>query len=363
MYKREFMLLAVSLADKVKGISSPNPNVGAVIVKNNEVIGKGFTQLYGKDHAEIQALKSCTKDPIDADLYVTLEPCSHYGKTPPCTDAIIKAGIKNVYAGIKDPNPKVNGQGFQTLNKAGINTKYPYCENIIKKQLEYYLHWMKYKKPFVILKNAVSLDGKIAAENGESKWITNEASRNKVHHLRQEVDAVMTTINTVIKDDPLLNVRLDEVKSHPQRVILDPKLQIPTESQIFQTMSQYKTILFYDKNMKFDPMAKKKLHQCQTVAVSCENYLLNIDEVLSALAEMNITSVLIEAGPTLSSCLLKNNLVNKLYYFIAPKILGGTKNVFDHLDITNLVQQINLQDINIEILNSDILVTGYLKKK
>ena len=277
------MELAIELAEQGRGKTSPNPFVGAVVVKEGKVIGTGFTKPYGDDHAEVQALKNCIESPQGADLYVTLEPCSHYGKTPPCAEAIIKAGIKNVYAGIRDPNPKVDGNGFETLRQANVNVEYPFCENIISKQLEYYLHWVVTGKPFVILKNAVSLDGKIAANNGSSKWITNELSRNKVHQLRHEVDAVVTTINTVKQDNPILNVRLDEVYKHPIRVILDPHIEIDPNSNICKTASEYQTIIFYDNKMKLEAKHCELAKQSSLLPVNCEASLLDFDEILTAL--------------------------------------------------------------------------------
>ena len=348
------MELAINIAEKARGLCNPNPNVGAVIVKKNKIIGQGYTLSYGSDHAEIQAIKNCNENPKDADLYVTLEPCSHYGKTPPCTESIIKAGIKNVYAGIQDPNPKVKGKGFTSLKEAGIKTNYPFFEKEISKQLEVYLHWIQYKKPFVIMKNAVSLDGKIAAENGDSKWITSETSRKKVHELRQEADAVLTTINTLLKDDPLLNVRLEDKKRDPIRIILDPKLEIPYNSQIYKTIKEQTTIIFFDKDLPIK-------HSLDAIPVSCKNNFLDFNEILSILADKNITSIMVEAGPTLNSYLLKNNYVNKLYYFIAPKIIGGTKNVYHDLDILRLENQLKIHEVDIKIFGSDILVSGYLK--
>jgi len=361
MFQSEFMERAVMLADMGLGKCSPNPAVGAVVVKSGRIIGEGFTQPYGGDHAEVQAIKNCTEDTEGADLYVTLEPCSHFGKTPPCVDFIYKAKIANVYAGIKDPNPKVDGKGFFMLKVAGINVEYPFYEEIIKKQLEYYLTWVQKKKPFVIMKNAVSLDGKIASKNGDSKWITSEASLKRVHALRNEVDAILTTINTVKKDNPMLNVRLDMVNKQPLRVVLDPFLEIEIQSNLCQTAETFKTIIFYDKNLvkkeKIDILNEKKIN---TIPVSANDEYLNIDEILFYLGEMKILSVLVEAGTKLNSYLLKNQYVNKLFYFLSPKILGGDKNVFDSLNIVDMKNQIKIYDANIEVIENDVLFIGYL---
>ncbi|MCL1826449.1 MAG: bifunctional diaminohydroxyphosphoribosylaminopyrimidine deaminase/5-amino-6-(5-phosphoribosylamino)uracil reductase RibD [Candidatus Cloacimonetes bacterium] len=371
MYISDYMIMAIAEAEKMRGKTNPNPNVGAVIVKNNRVIGTGATQPYGKDHAEIQALKNCMQDPLNADLYVTLEPCCHAGKTPPCTDAIIKANIKNVYVGIKDPNPLVNGKGFEALKKAGINVEYHFYENEISQQLETYLWWITTQRPFIILKNAASLDGKIAAENGDSKWITSKAARKKVHQLRNEVDAVMTTVNTVLKDDPLCNVRLDDIDEvkHPIRLILDPKLEIPLTSAILNSIDKYKTIVFYDKSIKTTGnfaklnkfIASQKDSMIALTPVAAENGKLDLAEVFYILGQWKITSIMVEAGTTLNSYLIQNNFVNKICYFIAPKILGGNQNVFQNLNIPSLEKHIPLRNTSVEIYGDNVLIIGYME--
>ena len=353
MYQEKYMLRAIELAEKARGKCSPNPAVGAVLVQNDNIIGEGYTQIYGEDHAEVNAIKQSRESTEGADLYVTLEPCSHYGKTPPCVEAIYKAGIKNVYAGIKDPNPKVNGRGFFLLKMAGINIEYPFFEEEISNQLEYYLTWIQSKKPFVILKNAVSLDSKIASVYSDSKWITNDLSRQRVHLLRSEVDAVLTTINTVQADNPMLNVRLSNDCKQPIRVILDPFLKIDINSNIYKTADIYKTLIFYNSKIEIPNIHEDAINKKFPVLipVSANEEFLNINEVLIKLGEMKITSVLIEAGTKLNTFLLENNLVDKLFYFIAPKILGGNTNVFE-----GLKKQINLKNIKIEIIDKDILI-------
>ena len=360
-YNQKYMELAISIAENAKGKCSPNPPVGAVIVANDIVIATGHTQRCGQDHAEVQAIKNMPKNTsTHTELYVTLEPCSHFGKTPPCTQAIIQAGIKNVYAATKDPNPKVNGKGFELLQKAGINVSYPHCEDIVRKQLEYYIKWIETKKPFIILKNATSIDGKIATNCGNSKWITSERAREKVHQLRSEVDAVITTINTVKTDNPTLNARTPSATKQPIRVILDTKLEIDPQSNICKTAKDYQTIVFYDS--KLHEKTKITLLEqlsIKTIPVTAHKELLNIDEILTILGAQNITSILVEAGTTLNSYLLKNKYIDKIYYFIAPKILGGTKNAYDDLGIEKWDKQIKLNDIKHEIIDEDILLIGY----
>lgn len=356
------MKLAIDIAEKGRGKCSPNPFVGAVIVKNDKIIGQGFTQVCGQDHAEIQALKTAGTEAKDADIYVSLEPCSHYGKTPPCAEALIKAGIKNVYAGIKDPNPKVNGTGFAMLKQAGINVEYGFFSEVISQQIEYYLKWIQTGKPFIIMKNAVSLDGKIAADNGTSKWITNEKSRMMVHQLREEVDAVLTTINTVKKDNPILNVRKENPYKHPVRVILDNNLDIDFDSNICKTSKEIDTIIFYDDenidSSKIPKLQELGINLIKTKRSADKNFL-DLEDVLLKLGSMKISSLMTEAGTALNSYLLKNKFVDKLYYFIAPVILGGSKSVFNHLNIADISDKIKLTNYKTETVDNDILVIAY----
>jgi len=366
MYNPAHMLRAISVAETNRCLTSPNPFVGAVLVKDGIVLSSGWTQNYGADHAEVQAIKKSTTDPSGADLYVTLEPCCHFGKTPPCTQAIIDAGIKNVYAGISDPNPKVNGKGFEILKNAGINVEYPYFKDEISRQLEFYLKWISTGLPFVITKSAVSLDGKISTENNSSKWISNKESRKRVHELRQQVDAVLTTINTVQKDDPMLNVRLENHLKNPIRIILDPRLQISINYQICQSANVIKTIIFYDKNFQDASLKLSEIEkfQIEAIPVSCQpddEFHLNFQEILHIMGQQKICSILIEAGSNLNSFLVKNRYIDKVYYFISPKFLGGNKTVLHELGIEDITEQICLKGTKIEIIEEDVLVSGYLK--
>lgn len=364
MYNEKYMKLAIEIAEQGRGKCSPNPFVGAIIVKDDEIVGQGFTQVCGHDHAEVQALKQAKDKAKDAEMYVTLEPCAHYGKTPPCAKAIIEAGIKAVYAGIQDPNPKVNGKGFEMLKQANIHIESNFFKDNITRQLEYYLKWIQIQKPFIIMKNAVSLDGKIAADNGNSKWITNEKSRQQVHHLRQEVDAVITTINTVKQDNPMLNVRLQNVFKQPIRVILDPILEIDIHCNICKTANDIPTLIFYDKSLQ-DKSKLTLLNQTGIQSIPANTIIANnkiyldMDDVLLKLGALKICSVMVESGNKLNSYLLKNKLVDKLYYFIAPKILGGNFNVYDSLNISNMDDKIELSDISIKTFDDNILVSGY----
>lgn len=360
-YNEKFMRMAIEIAEKGRGLSTPNPFVGAIIVKDGIVVGNGFTQKCGSDHAEIVALKEAKEKAQGAELYVTLEPCCHHGKTPPCTEAIIKAGISQVYAGLKDPNPLVAGNGFKTLEAAGIKVEFDLLNNEIEKQLEIFLHWKRMNRPFIIMKNAVSLDGKIATKTGESKWITNDQSRQEVHKLRASVDAIITGINTVIADDPLLTARHEVNARTPIRVILDPFLDIPIDSLVLETASTYPTLIV--KAEDYHCSGKEEYLDdcfCEILSAPAKGNCLDLNFIMKYLSEQNISSVLVETGNTLSTAFMRHKLVDKLYYFIAPKILGGLNTVFEELNIEKMSEALLLEIDQIRNLNNDILIIAYV---
>jgi len=357
-----FMQRAIALAGEARGKCSPNPFVGAVIVKNNRVIGEGRTQACGSDHAEVQAIKSCSESCTDAEIYVTLEPCSHYGKTPPCAKAIIESGIKAVYMGIQDPNFLVSGNGIQMLRDAGIKVETGLCAAEITLQLESYLTYITKFRPFVILKTAVSLDGRIAAEDGTSRWISCEESRQKTHELRQEADAVMTGIGTIRKDNPLLNVRLENPHKQPLRVILDARYNLSLDSQIARTAHEYKTLVFtgspYADSAREAQLKALDIEVCRIYSASSK---LHLPTVLNELYKRKVTSVLVEAGSQINTSFLQAGLVDKLIMFIAPKLLGGEHLAWGKIGIDNIGQAWNLKQLDIEKVGSDIMLTGYFR--
>lgn len=375
-YSSSLMNLAIKQADYAHYISRPNPNVGAIVVKNNKVIGFGYSQAYGSDHAEIVALKEAGNLAKDGELYVTLEPCSHQGKTPPCTDAIIKAGIKTVYIGILDPNPLVAGRGVELLKKAGIKVQIGYKTKQIEKQLEYYLHWRKHNLPFVMMKNAVSLDGKIAAPDGNSKWITSEEARHFGRLKRAEGGAIITGIGTVLADNPMLILRADEMDklrikadnnhiAQPVRIILDSSLKIPLNSKIVETAKEYKTIIIKSNSSKINHEKEDKLRQMgvNIIGINSIDNKIDLKALLVFLAEHKFTSIFIEAGPKLSTAFLNQGLVDKVFYFIAPKALGGTNDVYQHLHVDSLRTAIEFERVIPQLINKDnILLEAYVKK-
>ena len=355
-----FMKQAIRLAEKARGTCSPNPFVGAVIVKNGKIISEGWTQKYGEDHAEIQALKKAGKSARDADLYVTLEPCAHYGKTPPCADAIIKAGIKRVFIGILDPNPLVNGKGVKKLLDAGIEVTSGIMEEEINRQLEYYLCRIQKGRPFVLWKAALSLDGKYAAQDGSSRWITGESSRIIVHHLREEADVILTGIGTVLKDDPMLNVRLPKPIKQPLRAILDPYLEIPLNSQIVRSLTEYRTAIFCAPGRENSPHAETLLSLGANIyPVTAKGKILCLKEVLGILHQQGNYLILLECGSQLASSFFSEKLIDKSYIFYAPKILGGNQAILNELDLPDINSAIHLKDVLLKKTGEDWFIIGY----
>jgi len=358
-----YMKEALKLAAEGKGFVNPNPLVGAVIVKDEKIIGKGYHKFFGGPHAEVYALREAGDNAKGADLYVTLEPCSHYGKTPPCAKAIVEAGIKKVVIGSVDPNPLVSGRGVKILRDKNIEVVTGVMEREAAKINEIFMNYIKSKVPFVILKSGVTLDGKIATVSGESKWITGEKSRLKVHQIRNRVMAIMVGVGTVILDDPLLTTRLEGKCKSPKAIIVDSKLRVPIESQIFKTSSEREIIIACTE--KFDKDKAESLNSIGVNLVVCPEDgegKVNLKYLTKKLGEMGIDSVLIEGGAELNFSALKSGIVNKIIYFIAPKILGGknAKTSVEGHGIKNLSDSIKLKDICAENVGEDIMIQAYV---
>lgn len=355
------MRQAIRLAEKSRGLCSPNPFVGAVIVKDKAIIGKGSTQSYGSHHAEVIALREAGAAAQDAEMYVTLEPCSHYGKTPPCAEAIIKAGIRAVYIGISDPNPLVAGKGIKRLQESGIEVSTGHYEHEISRQLEYHICRVQKQRPFIIWKAALSLDGKYAAQDGSSRWISSPQSRRAVHKLRQEVDVILTGINTVRCDDPLLNSRSSKPKKQPLRVVLDPMLEISTDSKIVQTARSFATLIFCSDTGVEDSKGHRLTELgVEIVSVPAWEDKLDLDEVLKHLHNRGHYSILLEAGSELSSSFFKRGLVDKCLIHYGNKILGGDKSILNQLQIPSIDSALVLKDIKLAKMGEGFLVTAYL---
>ncbi|MEA3475124.1 MAG: bifunctional diaminohydroxyphosphoribosylaminopyrimidine deaminase/5-amino-6-(5-phosphoribosylamino)uracil reductase RibD [Candidatus Cloacimonadota bacterium] len=371
-----FLEKAFTLAEKARGKTSPNPFVGAIIANNGKIIGKGYTQPAGKDHAEIQALKQAGDEAQNSTMYITLEPCVHFGKTPPCTDAIIKAKIKKVVIGAKDPNQLVNGKGIERLKSAGIKVFSNLMPEKFKKQNEAYITYITKKRPFIIAKAAISLDGKMAKDNGNSRWISCEKSRETVHKLRNKVDAILSTVNTVNADNPKFTVRYNiKNPKHPIRIILDSYLNINPDSYVIQSADKIHTIIATSSksnNEKIDFWHSKNVKIWQ---VDEENGFLNLHQIMNKCYKNEISQIMVEAGPTLITNLLKEKLIDKILLFVAPKILGGSDKFlftlrpdfigtengwFKSFDCEKLQIGIDLTDISYKKVDKDIMIKGYL---
>ncbi|MGA2780375.1 MAG: bifunctional diaminohydroxyphosphoribosylaminopyrimidine deaminase/5-amino-6-(5-phosphoribosylamino)uracil reductase RibD [Smithella sp.] len=331
-----YMKLAIALARKGLGYVSPNPLVGAVIVKNGRIISRGYHQRFGGNHAEINALKNAAEDVAGSTLYVTLEPCCHKGKTPPCIDSIIKHKIARVVIGTIDSNPLVSCRSLDYLQSCGIEVKTGVQENDCRKLNEVFFHFMETGLPFVTIKYAQTLDGRIATATGESQWISSEASLKFTHKLRAAHDAILVGAGTVIKDNPELTVRLVRGRN-PLRVIVDSELKISQQAKVFQNISGSGTLIATIKtadDLQFQRLANPGVEIITVDADKQGN--VDLKKLLSMLAKRNISSLLIEGGAQIITSVLKNNLANRLVTIIAPKIIGSGIEAVGDLNIRSL---------------------------
>ncbi|MBI4766645.1 MAG: bifunctional diaminohydroxyphosphoribosylaminopyrimidine deaminase/5-amino-6-(5-phosphoribosylamino)uracil reductase RibD [Deltaproteobacteria bacterium] len=354
------MKMALRLARKGLGRTSPNPMVGAVVVRKGRVVGQGFHQKAGGPHAEPMAIAQAGKEAKGATLYVNLEPCNHFGRTPPCTQAIIESGIKKVVFGLADPNPVVKGGGADRLQSQGIKVVRGVLEEDCRRLNEVYIKWITTGLPFVILKAAVSLDGRIATRTGDSKWISNERSRLRVHHLRNRVDGVVVGIRTVITDDPLLTVRLPRGKiKDPLRIVLDPQLRISLKARILEGPA--KTLIVSGTKVRDQKRQKLEKKGVEILSLPARGGQISIKELLTDLGRRGITSLLVEGGAEVYGSFLKERLVDKLIIFIAPCLIGGRKAVgmIGGAGITRMTEAIRLKEMSVKPWSGDILVEAY----
>ncbi len=359
----KYMRRAIELATRALGRTSPNPIVGAVVVENGEIVGEGYHQLAGTPHAEIHALSQAGQRAQGATLYVTLEPCCHHGKTPPCVDAIIASGIRRVVAAIEDPNPRVSGQGIARLKSAGIEVEVGVLEEEARRANEFFFKYITKGLPFVAVKTAMTLDGKIATRTGDSRWVTGEKARHFVHELRNIYDAVLVGLGTVVKDNPMLNTRLDvEGKRDPMRIILDGKLEIPLDSQVVMTANHQCTLVVTSRKADAGRIAVLEETGVEVLQVGDNPDLIPLTPLLKELARMGITSILVEGGGRVNASFLEAGLVDKVYWFIAPKICGGERapTPVEGLGVEMMDQAVRLKQMTIQRFDDDILISGYL---
>jgi diaminohydroxyphosphoribosylaminopyrimidine deaminase / 5-amino-6-(5-phosphoribosylamino)uracil reductase len=352
--------MACGLALKAAGRTSPNPMVGAVLVRGGKVIATGFHKIAGGDHAEIVALKRAGVKAKGSTLYINLEPCSHYGRTPPCSRALIHAGIKEVVAGMKDPNPLVGGRGFRELKRAGIKVRVGLLEQECRTLNEAFIKYITRHLPFVTLKLAASLDGKIAAVTGDARWISSDASRRMVHKLRNQVDAIVAGVGTVLADDPQLTCRIPNGRN-PWRVILDSRLRIPLTAKLLRQPDPERSIIVTsDRSSRQTARAIESLG-AQVWRLRLRRGKLPWTALLRKLAAKGALNVMIEGGATTAAWALREKAVDKILFFYAPMILGGDGRVMiDALGVKRVRQALRVQRTRVRKSGTDTVVSGYL---
>ncbi len=358
--KEKYMSMALELAEKGLGTTSPNPMVGAVIVKNGEIIGKGFHKKAGSAHAEVEAVQDAHSKDYDiegADMYVTLEPCSHKGRTPACSDLLIKEKIGRVFIGMRDPNPLVNGGGIEKLEGALIKCEVGILEERCRQLNEVFLKYVTEKMPYVIFKSGITLDGKIATGTGKSKWITSEESRNDAHLLRSRCSAIMVGIGTVLADDPRLTARFEGAYD-PVKIIVDSKLRLPLEAKVVgedcivgccENVSREKVETLTRKGVKVIKTGRDKV---------------DLRSFMAKLAELEIDSVLLEGGATLAGSMVKENLVDEIKLYIAPMIFGNGKAFIEgELNIDDVADAICIEEMKVDRMDKEAVLTGKIKRR
>ncbi len=358
-----YMRHALALAAKGRGTTTPNPMVGAVIVKDGRIIGEGYHIRAGEGHAEVNAFKNCTEDPEGATIYVTLEPCSHYGKTPPCADLVVSKKVARCVVAAMDPNPLVAGRGVKKIQDAGIEVVTGILADESAKLNEVFMKYIVTNRPFVLFKAAMSLDGKIATSTGESQWISSETSREEVHSLRHAYTGIMAGIGTVLADDPMLNCRMEGAKQ-PIRIIVDSKLRIPMTSKLVQTAGEYPLVIACLEDP--DEEKKKALTDAGVKVLETpanDEGHVDLSILMELLGMMKIDSVLLEGGGILADSALRAGIVDKVQIYIAPMIIGGesAKTPVEGKGITELADCLKLTDVSVTMSGCDIKVIGSVK--
>ena len=356
MEDRDYMALALSLAERGVGWASPNPMVGAVIIKDGRIIGQGWHERFGQPHAERNALAACTESPQGATMYVTLEPCCHYGRQPPCTQAILDAGVRRVVVGSGDPNPLVAGKGLALLREAGVEVAEHVLEEECAKLNEVFFHYIRTKRPYVAMKYAMTLDGKIAAHTGDSKWVTGEEARAHVQQLRHRYTGIMVGVGTVLADDPLLTCRIPGGRS-PARIICDTQLRTPLTAQVVVTARENPTLLATccadpEKRVAYEAAG------CQVLIGPERDGHVDLNWLMEELGRREIDSILLEGGGTLNWVALEQGIVQKVLAYIAPKLAGGrdAKTPVEGAGIDRMAQALRLEHSIVTQIGADFLI-------
>lgn len=359
---KKYMERALELAEKGVGRVNPNPLVGAVIVKEDRILSEGWHEQFGGPHAEVNAFNRASEDVSGATLYVTLEPCSHYGKTPPCAEAIIQKKISKVVIGMIDPNPLVAGKGVELLRKSGIEVISGVLESECRKQNEIFIKYIQSQLPFVILKSAMTLDGKIATSTGDSKWITGESSRKHVHELRNRVSGIMVGIGTVLQDNPHLTTRLESTSvSHPIRIVVDSMGRTPLDSNVLQNLDICKTIIAVTDRVSSAQISIFKDKGAEVLVIESLEGRVNLKALFEKLGALKIDSILLEGGSELNFSALKAGMVDKIMMYIAPKLIGGStaKTPVGGAGVMFMSDAMALNHFTVTKIDEDLLIEGY----
>lgn len=354
---------AIELADRGKGWVNPNPLVGAVIVKEGRIIAEGWHERYGGLHAERNAFLHCTEDTVGATMYVTLEPCCHYGKTPPCTEAVIEHKIARVVVGMTDPNPLVAGKGIEILRRAGIEVIAGVEEEKIREQNRVFLKYITTKLPWVVMKTAMTLDGKIAAYTGDSHWVTGETARYRVQEMRRDYMAILVGKGTVKTDNPMLNCRLEGTVRQPVRIVVDSGAEIGTDSHLVKTAREYPLIIAHTAKAGGVKLALLREYGAETLLCDTREGRVDLNHLLTLLGARGLDSVLLEGGGEMNEAFIRAGLVDEVYTFIAPKIIGGkeAKTPVEGVGGARMDEAEELEKIKVETVGQDILIRGFIR--
>jgi diaminohydroxyphosphoribosylaminopyrimidine deaminase / 5-amino-6-(5-phosphoribosylamino)uracil reductase len=357
-----YMWLALDLAAQGLGSTSPNPMVGAVLVKGGEIIATGFHQRAGGPHAEVIALDAAGEEARGATLYVTLEPCSHTGKTPPCTDRIIQAGVRKVVAAMQDPNPLVNGQGLKKLVEAGIKVKSGVLQDKAERLNEVFVNYITRKRPFVTMKAAMTLDGKIATRTKASRWISGERSREFGHRLRHQADAIMVGIGTLTADNPSLTTRLPEGGRDPLRIVVDSRAKTPLTAKVIMEKPENTLLVVTDQAAEGQVEALRQAGASVIVLPAGPDGRVPLNLMMDELGRRQITSLLVEGGSSLNYSLLEGGMVDKVYFFVAPLLFGGdtAPSPVGGAGVAGVEEAWRVRDMEVSHYDNDILITGYI---
>ncbi len=358
----KYVALALELAEKGRGKVEPNPMVGAVLVKNGEIVGKGYHQVFGGPHAEIHAINEGGENCKGSTLYVSMEPCAHYGKTAPCVDAIIRAGIGRVVTTVIDPNPLTTGKGIQKLKEAGIEVCLGIMESRAKRLNAPFFKLMQKGLPYVTVKWAMSLDGKIAARTGDSRWITSEESRIYVHKIRGQMDGILVGINTVLRDDPLLTCRLEGGRS-PKRIIIDSNASLPLNSRLLTTITESEIIVAVRENAQSAQVKRLEQLGCTIIRTGGMYDRVNLQDLFRRLGEMKLTNILVEGGSRIITSMIKGRFTDKVIVFIAPIIVGGEGALSPVLGrgVDKVSDATKVHEIIVKRMSHDIVIEGLLE--